>query len=709
MAQRDDLTDTTRRTVLKATAAALGVGAATGTASAHEWNTTQSGDGNPNRKPEQVGKSTPNVSDVGYHSGGGRGAESSRDGQARNPHYGAFTEIRTHGDYAYVGMFSSRGDSEGRGMAVVDIGEYNRATTESEVEDAEMRVVSFLRNTNAATAMMDLKVSDDGEFVFVGTQPITALFDETPTSPGYDVNDSSTSGPNTGGVLAVDVSDPFAPTLVDAEETFTTGIHNLFHHRIGGSEYVFACKDIELDGTAGVYVFEFDRGASQLSLVNRWTATGGNNAQGEVTPTGGMDFYCHDLEVQDDPRTGRPTVYVAYWNAGVRVLDATDPTAMEEVGHFDMRQAHFVTPAPDLVAGKRVVVASHEEPGSDSDGSTSGAPVEGKTNPYSTGTVFLADADGIYDHVLDNGEKTGEPTVTELGELDDWTWQDAAERSGKDDIEFANFELSPHNSEVARHADGSFWVHQAHYHGGIRFLKVEPGSDDGVTGPSGERDASGVDWSLTDEGWTRPDYGVPDESTMQGLSGVTPNVWGAVESNGVTFASDINQGILASRNEDIPLGGGPAIAEVVTADDGFVFTGGGTDQIDLELAHLARYDSVTVRDRLAPGWEVVGGDDASTALAGGSTFVEFDAETSEGDTRTYFVEAPSESGTYQFGPVEVSPDGGDTWQAVPGTIRSNYVAGTGVALGTAAGAVGVLGSQRERLHGRLSGWFGREE
>ena len=599
MAQRDDLTDATRRSVLKATAATLGVGAATGTASAHEWNTTTTQSGNPNRKPEQVGESTENVEDVGYHSGGGRGSESGRNGQARNPHYGAFTEIRTHGDYAYVRMFSSRGDSEGRGMAIVDIGDYNRAETEAEVEDAEMRVVSFFRNTNAATAMMDLKVSDDGEYVFVGTQPITALFNETPTSPGYDTDDSSTSGANSGGVLAIDVSDPFDPSLVDAEETFTTGIHNLFHHRIGGDEYVFACKDIELDGTAGVYVFQFERGAGQLALVNRWTATGGNNAQGELTPTGGMDFYCHDVEVQDDPVTGRPTVYVAYWNAGVRVLDATDPTAMEEIGHFDMRQAHFVTPAPDLVNGKRVLVASHEEPSSGSDGSGSGDPAEGKTNPFSTGTVFIADADGIYDHVDDDGN-VGEASVTQIGELDNWTWQNAENIDGKDDIEFANFELSPHNSDVSKHPDGSFWVHQAHYHGGIRYLRIVAGDDDGVTGPSGERDVSDVDWSLTEDGWTRPEKGVPTESTMQGLSGVTPNVWGAVESNGVTFASDINQGVLAARNTDIPLGGGPAIAAVVPSDDGFAFTGGGTDQTDLELAHLARYDSVKLRDRLGP-------------------------------------------------------------------------------------------------------------
>jgi hypothetical protein len=102
-------------------------------------------------------------------------------------------------------------------------------------------------------------------------------------------------------------------------------------------------------------------------------------------------------------------------------------------------------------------------------------------------------------------------------------------------------------------------------------------------------------------------------------------------------------------------------------------------------------------------------DAPTESESGGSTFVEFDAEAGEGDGLTYFAEAPAESGAYQFGPVEVSADGGETWHAVPGTVRSNFVAGTGLTLGSTAGAVGVLGHQRDRVRERLGSLLGSEE
>jgi hypothetical protein len=679
-----ELSEATRRAVLKGTAGALGVGAM-GSASAHDWGsssaTTQQEQNN--RRPGTVGDHE-DAAYVGYHSLGGKGNESARGAQPSNAHEGAVTEIRTHGDYAYVGMFSSRGDSAGRGLAVVDISAYNNAESKDDLASAEMNVVSFLQSNNAATAFMDLKLSDDGGYVFVGTQPISALFNETTKGPNVSLDESSTSGPNSGGVLAIDVSDPFNPTLVDAEEGFTTGIHNLFSHRINGTDYVFACKDIESDNTAGVYVFELDRTLGQLTLVNRWTATGGNNAAGEITPTGGMDFYCHDVEVQDDPVTGRPTVYVAYWNAGVRVLDASDPAAMEEIGHFPMRQAHFTTPAPDLVDGKRVLIASHEEPSNNTDGSGSGDPAEGKRNPFSTGSVLLVDADGIYE----------EDSVTELSLLDDYTWQNAANIEGKEDITFSNFELSPHNSDIAKHVDPetgdtSFWVHQAHYHGGVRFLEVNPDGDMG----------------LEEQGFSRPqEEEVPDASKMQGLSGVTPNIWGCVESNGVTFAAGINQGVHAISHDGIPLGGADPVAGTSRVMDGSLFRSGATNQVDLTL-EFADSD-VLVRDRLPEGWDHVGGE-GEVVEVGEDRFVQFDGAASDGDSFTHFAQAGG-SGSSTFGPVQVSADGGDSWTAVADSSGSVMVIGGesgGLALGTAAGAVGALAHQRDRVRDRLAGLF----
>jgi hypothetical protein len=676
----DDRTDAgidgaTRRTVLKATAGTLGV-ASMGSASAHDWggtSSTASGDntGGTHSRTDTLDTSK-NAGIVGYHSLGGVGSARTA-GRPEDPHHGAVTEIRTHGDYAYVGVFSSDSPTPGRGMAIVDISDFNRAETEAELDNASLSVVSFLRNNNTGVAVMDVKVADDGQFVFLGTQPYTALFTDEAKDPTPTTNDNSeTVAP--GGVVAVDVSDKGNPETVGLFEVSGTGVHNTFHHRIGGQDYVFAIHDLN-DGTEGMYVFEFDRTTGQFTAVNRWTDAG-DLAQGD---TDTATKYIHDVEVQDDPKTGTPTAYLSYWDLGLQVLDLSNPADITQVGHFGMGSCHFASPAPDLVDGERRCIASQEIPASDT----------------GTGTVHLLDAEGIY---ADEG-------ITELEELDVWEWQNES-MDDVDEIDFQNFTLSPHNSDLAKHVTQDpdtgavteeYWVHQAHYHGGVHYLQIDP--------------ANGT---LTQQGYSRPVYeGVPDDSKMTGLSSVTPNVWGAVQSNGVTFASDINQGVHAIKHDDIPVTGPTPIVDVTRSDDGSAFTGGQTNQVDLSIRFTD--EPVLLRDRLPKAWSVVAGDDNETYEAGGARIVEFAATASESDeTRTYFAEAPSGAGAtgeYTFGPVEFSADGGETWHAVPGTTETNTVVGTSTSLtlGAVAGGGGAFYRYREALAERLGGVLGRED
>lgn len=570
-----NLGEQTRRTVLRGTVATLGIGVTTGVGSAHDWSDAggnskfvasddddRASDDDP--EPETRGKSK-NATRVGYHSLGDVGTES-ESGQPEDPHQGGLTEIRVQTnedldrDFAYVGVFSSSDDSGNRGMAIIDVTEYTRAEGSGDLEDAEMEVVSFLPNNNTGTAIMDVKPNESGDFVFLGTQPISLLYDDVSTS---EPEDDLGTGTNTGGLIAVDVSDPENPKAVASisNEIFTTGIHNLFSHRIDGEDYVFANKDIDQDSIAGLYVYKLDRSLAEPTLepINYYNVNGdyGREQAAAPTPVPGGDHYCHDNEVIDDPRTGIPTLYLAYWDQGVHTLDVSDPSDIEKIGQFDMKQAHFVTPAPELVplrdadgnviedehgdsVKKRVVVASHEEPSSDYDDGD-----EEKTNPDSTGTVFLIDADGIHET-----ERS-----TEMGELANWTWYDDP------DMEFENFELSPHNSDVSKHTvkpggkiDEQFWIHQGHYYAGVQFLRIRAGEDDGTTGGF-DRDHDATDWSITEEGFSRPvEEDLEEDSGLEGLTGVTPDIWAAVELNGVTFLSDINQGVHAIHYDDFPVG-----------------------------------------------------------------------------------------------------------------------------------------------------------
>ncbi|WP_433632879.1 LVIVD repeat-containing protein [Halomicrococcus sp. NG-SE-24] len=294
-----------------------------------------------------------------------------------------------------------------------------------------------------------------------------------------------------GSITAVDVTDPENPTVAGAFP-HDTGFHNCWHHEISGTDYVFTIKDIEQDGTAGVYIFEFDRATGTLELVNTWNQAG-NFADGNLTSG---DKYIHDIVVQDDPRLEKPVGYLSYWNAGMYALDLSNPTDISVLGHFTMSNAHYAEPAPTYFDGKRVVVAGHEYP-SDKNGHS--------------GEVKFLDADG-----LDGGYTKGEDNIVEL---DSWEW--------RDDVSFdGTYTFSPHNFTVT---EGQ-WVHVGHYHGGTRFLHIDSS-----------------EWSLTEQGFFQAAKDVPEESKVVGLNHAAPFTWTAVTQDGVTYAADINTGVYALR------------------------------------------------------------------------------------------------------------------------------------------------------------------
>ena len=482
-----DSTTRTRRAVLKTLGVGAGVAAGAGTASAHQKGgseTTDSTDGHDHSDASLHG-STSDVELLDYHSLGKRGPSSANS--ADEPHYGGIDELRIAGDYAYVGFFTSKDPTNNRGLGVVDISEFNAAGNTSDLREAEMDFVAFVRNDNDAASVMDVKTSADGDYVFMTKQPISALFDDPDPTPSTEEDSTDTL---TGAVTAVDVTDPTDPTVVG---TFPhdTGFHNCWHHRIDGQDYVFAIKDIELDGTSGLYVFEFDRTTGALTLANTWNQDG-NIADGNLT---GGDAYIHDVVVQDDPRLEKPVGYLSYWNAGLYALDLSDPTSVSVLGHFTMSNAHYAEPAPAYLGDKRVVLAGHEYP-SDQNGHS--------------GQIKLLDADG-----LDDGYTKGEDNIVEL---DAWEW--------RDDVSFDNYTYSPHNFTVTD--DG--WVHVGHYHGGTRFLRIKTD-----------------DWTLGEKGYFRAANDVPENSKVTGLNHAAPFTWTAVRQEGVTYAADINTGLYALR------------------------------------------------------------------------------------------------------------------------------------------------------------------
>jgi subtilisin family serine protease len=124
--------------------------------------------------------------------------------------------------------------------------------------------------------------------------------------------------------------------------------------------------------------------------------------------------------------------------------------------------------------------------------------------------------------------------------------------------------------------------------------------------------------------------------------------------------------------------GQPFTAAGTRTDDGSVFTGGQTDEINLSVEAS---EAVELRDVVPIEWNVLTdyGDVESVDAAPdkGVQYVYFTGGTGESVSATYFAEAPDEttlSNAYTFGPAEVSTDG-DTWYGVSGTSDTNLVVG----------------------------------
>lgn len=648
-------TPTSRRALLTGIAGSLGL-AILGTTSSHPG----SGDHDPLTQGHTHGASA-GTTLVGYHSLGGVGSESV-SGTPDEPHYGGIGELKVYGDLAFATILSSKDPTVDRGLAILDVSAYTRADSRSDLDDAEMAVLSFVPNENGAASIMDVKVSADGKYVFLSKQPIAVLFEdeETRTDP-----ENVGNTPEAGALLAVDVTDPGNPEIVGRYDAWALGPHNCDHHRIGGQDYVFAVKGtIGLPGA--IYVLEFDRETGALTLVNKWTHDT-ELAQGEVSEptdelyaTNGYEHYAHDITLEDDPKTGRPLAYLANFSYA-RVLDVSDPQDIRELGSFDMERSHEIEPATVHDANgdlRRVFVTGQENP-HDSYGAAE----------KETGFAYLVDCDDVFDPDFPRGTPGNLGTASTVDPDADHTelakW-DLLEELDRDEIEFENYTLSLHNFSVLEKkvSDGTFrqFVVAGHYHAGLRVLTMDVGS-----GPATS--------SLGQCGFSREHREVPDESKFAELSAATPDFWCAVEQNGVVFASGINTGVYAFTvdNPVMPVGTDQPVDVTVTrSGSGDAFTAGQTERIELSVD---ADEPVELRDRIPRDWDVheTSPHVETVREVADGTLVEF-GEIQPGESVEYFVEVSDETGPCTVGAVQVSTDGME-WSAVADTADSNVVVG----------------------------------
>ncbi len=281
-----------------------------------------------------------------------------------------------------------------------------------------------------AASVVDVKVSDDGDYLFLG--------DDTEAS-GDPIGGT---GPLTGGIYVYDVSDKTDPVQVTYEPVgHNRGPHMVFYHDAArGGEYVYAAA-----GNA-VVIHEFIRSEGTLQEIARYQP--GQLAQDRdpqrVGPLYNPQAWLHDMFVMEEDE--QTLMYVAAWDAGLHVVDVTDPTAPEQVGAWsdfgEGEAGNLHTVATDWVGDRRITVGAVEV----------GFAVVG-------GTLYATGEEKSVTYVWD----TTDPSQPELL----GTWTNPIQPSSGRDMVPGEEVTSTHNLQIE---NGRIYL--AHYEYGVWILDV---------------------------------------------------------------------------------------------------------------------------------------------------------------------------------------------------------------------------------------------
>ncbi len=284
--------------------------------------------------------------------------------------------------------------------------------------------------SDIAVPAKDVKVSDDGDWLFVGND-----------DPGSMAPVGGTPA-RAGGFYVYDIRDKAEPVQTSYLPVGPTrGPHMVFYHQQpDGTELVFGANgDISIN--------RFDRDSGTLTELARYAPdyVTDVNRDPEVIDAY-YQVYAHDMFVMEDPVDDRTLMYVSNWDAGLRVVDVTDPAAPVELGGWnDYPEGHtgnLHTAATAWVDDRRITVGSAEV----------GFAVVG-------GTHYVQGTEPSIVYVWD----TTDPAAIEL--LGTWENPDRAP-AGRDQVPDEEIS-STHNLQVE---DGK--VYLAHYALGIFVLDI---------------------------------------------------------------------------------------------------------------------------------------------------------------------------------------------------------------------------------------------
>jgi hypothetical protein len=216
------------------------------------------------------------------------------------------TDVWAYGNYAYLGTFDDVACSlDFTGVHVIDISD---PATPSKV--AFIPAKPGTRNNDVKVAHLETP-RFNGEILVASNEPCGSVF-----LPRLQSNGVATI-PGQGGVAIWDVTDPTKPRALK-QNFLSFPVHNTYIYQQGENAYMLVVDDINVQDLT---IVDVTKPQSPKVVAVTGQLDWPSDIDAEFGATAGT--FLHDVWVQEND--GRQIAYLSYWDAGLVLLDVTDP------------------------------------------------------------------------------------------------------------------------------------------------------------------------------------------------------------------------------------------------------------------------------------------------------------------------------------------------------------------------------------------------
>ena len=247
---------------------------------------------------------------------------------------GLVSDVWAFGDYAYLGSFFEPICSlDLTGVRIVDISDPQNPSQ-----------VGFIKSP-PATRANDVKVAHietprfNGEILVVTNEPCFQGFLPRLNSSGGNPRFVL---PSQGGVAIYDVTNPLKPRTLK-KNFLKFPVHNTFVYQQGDNAFMLVVDDVN---ALDVHIVDITKPQSPKEIA----LTGAPDWPAGIDNIGVGEVFLHDVWVQEND--GQVVAYLSYWDAGLVLLDITDPSTPVFMGDSDYSD-------PDPLSGEPPEGNSH--------------------------------------------------------------------------------------------------------------------------------------------------------------------------------------------------------------------------------------------------------------------------------------------------------------------------------------------------------------